>query len=191
MRILLCLILIIPISIFGQNDLKNAKQQLSQLKANGIIIRFDTRQKTIDALKEKGFEKQAMYAEKELEAEIREIKSAFENFYTYSPFYYSTSEKLAISTDVLTVTNKDGKEFELDINEKTYYVLNPHRVQSDGFKDFVRGFAVQNIKMENLEKPFPYYIPKHEGLFFLRRAYPELVEVLQEKFTELESKALR
>lgn len=191
MRILLCLILIIPISLLGQNDLKKAKQQLAQLKANGIIIRFDTRQKTIDALKEKGWDKQAMLTEKELESEVREIKNAFENFYAYSPFYYSTSENLAAKVDVITVKTKDGKELELNIKNKTYFVLNPHRVQSDGFKDFVRGFAVQDINMENLKKPFPYYIPKHEGLFFLKRSYPELVEVLEEKFLDLESKALR
>ena len=184
---LLAFLMLFP--LFSEAQTRSlAKQQLQELKENGIIIRFDTKEFVINGLENKGRLEEAQEVKIELAKLKSEIIESFKKYYTYSKVYICDSDELTNGKAVKTVRDLDSNLVSLDTDAKKYYVLNPHRVYFEAFGDYHHGFGIVDINLKNIPKPFPYYVMKREGLFFLRIPFSAMVLKLQRKFVKFESR---
>lgn len=173
---------------YDQESIDKAKEQLLKAKENGVVIRFDTKEPILDSLKANGLTE--LLNKKLLEKKDfqEEVILAFRENYVFGKVYYSNSEAIvnAKGERTMNVFDLDGGVVRIDPTKVLF--INPSQVFLEDLRSYYVGFAVQDFELNNLEKPFPYYVLKREGSLFGKLTYPDMVLKLQSNFSTLSSK---
>jgi hypothetical protein len=172
-------------------EVAQAKQRLETLKDGVLFIRLHSRTKQIEYLRDAGNPKAARrLIEKQYQHNMA-IAKAFKKNYNYSKYYFfynihSTEVKegqyqnVVLNESLLPVANF------IPPTENKRYILDSHNINIESMGTTQKGFEVMDGKFGKLERPFPYYVMKHEAT--LKLTYDDMVKKLQKKFLRFESK---
>lgn len=190
MRFILLLILVIAISGSGLTQSAGktkktrrdsvAKAQLITLQEGMLLVRLRSNLKKLKALENKGDSIGVRNEKRAIRLKQLEIVNAFKLNYDFSEVYFFQSHhsKEVKEGDFKGIILNDSLEV-VDVTPDKFFVLDPYRVEFGSMNTSQSGLSVMNSKFKQLEKPFPYYVRKRDGFFFLRRGHFEMVSVFQ------------
>ena len=155
---------------------------VKQLKTAEVLIRLKTNENSIYYMKAKGNNVAAEELRKKQLVKNREIVDAFKQMYDFSDvkFFYSTH----------TLNVKNGYYDGIFLNDSlvsdesiklrdtsNVYIIDVGHVYFPSFGNHMEGIVMMDNSFKPLPKPFPYFVRKRSGLFFLKRTYAEVVEL--------------
>ncbi len=200
--LIMMILLLAPVSLSAQ-DLSFTRnmtleqlmeEKIRKLKNGALLVRLQTKEQSIDALRKAGNEEQARQVEAKQIAYNKEVIAAFRKEFTFCPVYFFPSQYSdtlrsgavnsvvfvndslvpdpsirVLQTDFLTA------EFgTLDPDTVAYYEGKYYDYSGDGLdkqKSYYggadMGFAalrIMNSYFVQLKKPFPYYVKTYESL---------------------------
>ncbi len=168
------------------DKIKDAQNELKKIKSNGLVIAFPTNAPLIDNLRSRGFEEKAKIEEQKVLFYNLRLIEVFKA-YSYGPIYYTHTLDLenANQSDELIVNNLDGSKVTVNPNEVLF--LNPKKFTVKSQNSSYSGFGVHDKDFNYLNKPFPYFIFKRDGLILFQKTEEQMVQILQNKFLKLEN----
>jgi hypothetical protein len=187
-----------------------ARQQIMGLHDGVLLVRLQTRSKSLETIRERGMDKKADQIEAELKEENEEIMRAFEAEYDFSPVYFFNSEDSEAlrrgDYDEVTFFDFNRDSVDLDLGKTYFLTAEFGNVQADTGKvkgDYIYTKDETGVKQEKtytsapdpgfgaliimsdqfiqLADPFPSYVRTFETLFFLRRDPREVVRRMNDK----------
>jgi len=204
---LLILISIMPFLSIAQNEPSGRNMTLEQLmqekirvlKNGALLVRLQTKENSITALRKAGNETQAKQVEDKQMAYNKDIIAAFRSEFHFCPVYFFTSNysenlmagnvgEVVFVNDKLVpdpsikVTQPDFLTAEfgtLDADTAAYYESQYYEYGNKdiGKSDSYYGGAnmgfdalrIMNSRLVQLKKPFPYYVRTYESLPVARK----------------------
>lgn len=151
-------------SSIGQKSQEKAKVQLTELKDSFILVRLKTNDLKIEALQNRGRNREAQIAKNIQYQENRETILSFEQTFDFCPIYFFYSG----SSDEIRKGNLIGHVFDYELN-----LVDPALLQNENY------FTAEFSKTENLgidalvlmdnfllplKAPFPFFERKY--IFF-------------------------
>jgi len=193
------LILFFSITAFGQ-EVKHkkaykdsvAKVHIETVKNGVLLVRLRSNQKLLKALLAKGDTVGEHNKSREIKVKQLEIVNAFKLNYQFSKvlfFYSHHSKEVKAKNWNGTILNDELKPVKFD--GTPHLILDPYLVTLTGLDATQNGMSVFDANFKLLEKPFPYYIRKRDGIFFLRRDVFSMVSLLDKNFNWAEGKFLK
>jgi hypothetical protein len=167
-----------------QEKINGAQEDLKKIKNNGLVIVFPTNAPLIDQLRSRGLEDKAQVEEQKIVNYNLRLIDLFKN-YTYGPIYYTHTSDLesANQTTELLVSDLEGNRVAIDPNTVLY--LNPKKFHTNNTS--YSGFGIHDKNFNYLQRPFPYFIFKRDGLIIFQKSEKEMIEILQAKFLKLQN----
>ncbi len=188
MKYLVVFMLMFSLSAFGQGKAKieklkrdsAARVQLADLKEGALLVRLRSNLKKFKALEKRGDSTALLNARRNNRLKHLEIVNAFRVNYDFSEVYFFMSHH---STDIKNdslqgiVLNDSLEPIQVDFDK--FLVVDPYRVEFESMNTSQKGLSVMDENLKQLSKPFPYYVRKRDGIFFLRRDQFEMVQMFQ------------
>lgn len=190
-----------------------ARSQIKDLKDGVLLVRLQTRSKSLEMIRERGMDEKAAEIEAELKAENDEIIAAFQEEYDFSKVYFFNSEdsgELA-KGEYDKVNTFDYDEVEVNLNLNTVFFLTAEfsnvqpdtartrgdyrmvdtedgpelRSTSNGSTNFGFGaLIIMSDQFIQLADPFPSYTRTFDDIFFLRRQPAKVVGKMNGKLVD-------
>jgi len=168
-----------------------ARKWITELREGVLLVRLQTRSKSLERIRERGLEEKAEEIEAELKAENEAVVEAFREEYRFSPVYFFESQysKLLKDRDFDQVEFFDvnRKPVAPDLSKKPFFIAEFSRVEADTAHYETTpdpGFGALVIKSDQfvqLDRPFPFYVRTYETLPILRRKPKKVVRKMNEK----------
>ncbi len=161
-----------------------AEEAVVQMRSGYILVRLHTRKNAIEALLHMGNEEGANNVRLQQEKVNREIQQAFRQHFRFCEvrFFYSDDSRFIKNGEFRGHLLNDSLQRDTSIaidTAKPVFVVDIGDVYFPAFGSHMLGLVVMNDQFEPLEKPFPYFVRKRSGLFFLRRTNTDMVMILQ------------
>lgn len=183
------------LAIIGQSDCQVTVQEnidLNYLKNGALLVRLQTRNPSIAALKERGMEDKALILEQEQAAENKELIRAFKQEYRFSPVYFffntETDQLLDGNYGLITLVNDRLQADEtISFPEGNFLIAELSYLKYPG--ENRTGFHALILKdacLKQLKKPFPYFSRTFKSLGF--RKTDEVVRILETKLRKYEER---
>ena len=178
--------------LFGlqsQGQALTPSENVKTIKTQGLlVIVLHSNSILINKLNEKGFAKEAKNeAQIQLEKNKRVVK-AFKENYSFSHIAFchiKDLEKVVQEKRIEYLKSDINTPFrnEKIFNNSSLYFCDPENIFMEHVEQgtLYKGMSILDEDYINLNKPFPYFIRKHEGLFFMRRSEEEMVMILEKK----------
>ena len=169
-------------------QIMEAKQELSKIKNNGLVVTFNTKQPLIDHFRSAGEETKAQKIENEVKEYNQRITEYFKETYTYGPVYFTDVATLQSATESgkeLVVKNREGENVIVNPDEVLF--LNTKRVYLDTYHANLRGFGVHDKNFKFLKRPFPFFTKFGFWNRLMEKDERITITSMQEKFAKLES----
>lgn len=170
---------------YAQDD--SAEQHISNLKKGALLVSLKSKKNTIKAFEAKGLNERAEMLREEQTLKNKEIINAFNEKYDFSDVYYFYDfDSRAVKEGDLkgVMLNEELEKDDGIVPESgSYYIARVGNVYSETFQDDISGIVIMDRNMEQLEKPFPFYVKKRV-FFVVERTIPEMVEILNEKLSK-------
>jgi len=145
---------------FSKHTKQNAKENIKQLKEGALFIRLKTSELKINALKERGREKEAEEIRINQEKENKAIAGAFKHNYTFSKVYFFYSNH---STEV-----KEGRYrqhlMNADLQIDSSFAGNFLVGEFDESQNELKAFFIKDKNYVPLDNPFPFLIKLNKML---------------------------
>ena len=170
---------------------KVAYEQLDQLKNGALLVRLQTRELAITALRKVGRDSEANELVKSQMKINRDILKAFRLNFKFAPvyFFYSNFSAPVIGgeTDKVVFLNDSLQpDTSIKFTMKSFLTGEFAPVEKAGF-----GAALLlDNKLQQLKKPFPFYARTFETFALFRRTRAETVQKLNSKIEKFYTKRL-
>lgn len=162
----------------------HARERIMSLHDGVLLVRLQTRSKSIETIRERGMVEKADQMQAELKEKNEEIIHAFEKEYDFSRvFFFQIEDSKAITEgDYSEVAFFDFQRDTIDPDLGQTYFLTAEfgRVQSDATDSGFGALIIMNDQFVQLQDPFPSYTRTFETLFFLRRDAKMVVRKMNE-----------
>ncbi len=188
MRNIVLILLLLNFNAYSQNEITGKEQanliaskQIKELKNGVLLVRLMTSENKINLLLKNGKNKAANKLKNDQYEINLEIAQALIKNYNFSDiyFFYSSDSQKVKDGNLKGIIKDDSlKNIEVDLTNRNIFVLNSTDVFLESTQSSVIGFSILNAGMEQLKKPFPYYVRKREGSLLFKRTYSEMAEVL-------------
>lgn len=187
-----CLLILLSSSFsFSQNESKkiaiaSSKANIKKLKNGCLLVQLFKNENKLKALQKAGKDKEYEKLKNEVNEEHKGIMLSFYTVYDFSKvyFFYNTDATQIINGNYKGILfDKDFKPVDYSvIKYKNVFTLQVGDVFADAFKDDIQGIVVMDREMNQLQRPFPYYVKKYR---FPKKArtMPEMVELLNTNLT--------
>lgn len=182
---MICLLGSLPIA----SQELNTADHLLRLKEGVLLVKLYSRNKSVEALKERGYDDKAEILKKEQHFENIAIANAFEMYYKFTPkvyFFYSDDSRKIAEQDfegVLMGYNLE-KLNNVSVEDTAFYVAEFGHTEGKN----LRALVVRDNNLEYMKAPFPYFVRTFEGFLFFDRTYPKVVNLWNDKLLEEYSK---
>jgi len=165
---------------------EQAKAQINQLLEGALLVRLQTKNKSITALREKGNDKLADKIEAEQRKYNLEIASAFKTLFDFCPvyfFYSDDSQKIRERQFDQVVFLSESLLPDTEIKLTKDYFLTAEFGTIEGENAF-GALIIKDDQFKELERPFPYYVRTFESLPIVRRSVYKTVLMMNAKLHE-------
>lgn len=203
-------LLLISFSFYAQTIEERKEKSESDiilLKENALLVRLQSRQKTIELLEQKGLPKKAKYYKEKQETESKELARAFKNFdFCKVYFFYAHESELIQEGKLDSVTimdeNLNPVQFELDTffiaevgdlpknydldtiqPEESKKRFKKKKSYSGGTDMGIKCLYIRDQNFNILDKPFPFY-QRYHPLPLTNLTNEEVILKLNEKLKE-------
>ncbi len=170
---------------YGQEKKSDASQNIKMLKQGALFVRLKTSDLQINALKQKGREKEAEQIHRKQEMENKEIAEAFKNSFDFSKIYFF------YSTNSAEIKKGNYKYFLLntDLQKDTSFNGNDYLIGEfdESATTHIDAFIIKDKNFIQLDSPFPFLI-KCNGMLVTTRTKEEVVKQLNKQLFEFWSK---
>ncbi len=206
--------LFLSLQVIGQKQPSekqiNARENIKKLHDGFLLVRLQTRSKSLDMIRERGMEEKAAEIEADIKAKNEEIIQAFQDEYDFSPVYFFNSQDSKSFKegryDQMAIFNAEGKAVGLDLSKGNFLIAEFGNVQADTAKydgDYVYvkgdsgvqqektytsspdlGFGaliIMSYEFIQLNDPFPSYVRTFDSIFFLKRKPSKVVKKMNAK----------
>jgi hypothetical protein len=179
----------------AQGDCQVSVQEridLDYLKNGSLLVRLQTRNPSIAALKERGMEDQALLLEKEQARQNKELVEAFKTEYSFSSvyFFFNTDTDLLLEgkyDSITLVSDSLVADETISFPEGNFLVAELAYLKYPG--ESRTGFHALILKdpcLKQLDRPFPYFSRTFKSLGF--RKTDEVVRILEKKLRKYEQR---
>lgn len=149
-----------------KENTEQAREQITQLLEGALLVRLQTKNKSITALREKGNDKLADKIETDQKKHNMEIVSAFRTLFDFCPVYFFFSDDSQnIKKGKLDQVAFLSESLIPDTNihfSKTYFLTAEFGRTEQG-KSF-GALVIMDSRFSQLKRPFPYYVRTFESL---------------------------
>jgi hypothetical protein len=192
------IILFFSLTAFGQTVKRNkdfkdsvTKVHIGTVKNGTLLVRLRSNQKQLNALLKRGDTIGEYNRAREIRLKQLEIVNAFKVKYSFSKvlFFYSHHSDQVKAKNWKGIILNDSLE-AIKFDGAQYLILDPYIATLTGLNVTHNGMSVFDADFKLLEKPFPYYIRKRDGVFFLRRDVFAMVSLLDKNFNWAANKYL-
>ena len=180
--------LLVSVSCLSQGKAKKQKElndsiataQLTELKNGALLVRLRSYQKQLKVFEKRGDSVGLRNEKRKIRLKHLEIVNAFKVEYSFSKVYFfkSHNSSKVKAGELKNVVLNDSLE-PVDFSSSNYYIADPYRIEFAKMNSSQNGISLMDKKLKQLDKPFPYYVRKRDGVFFLRRDMFQMVTVLQ------------
>ncbi|NNC82931.1 MAG: hypothetical protein HKN79_05075 [Flavobacteriales bacterium] len=187
-----------------------AKDQIQKLKNGALLVRLPTKRPSIDAMREKGLNKQADALQSKVFAQNLDIVESFRSQFDFCPvyFFYSHDSKYVreLQLDSVLFLNDDLEEDEsIKVVEDDYFtaeftLLAPKQYKvknipdsqekNSNYRNEAKYYGGANMRFHaliikdeeftQLDNPFPYYT-RTLNSFFIKRKMADVVSIMNGK----------
>lgn len=191
-----------------------AQQQYEKLQKGALLVRLQTKNKAIQALRTRGQNESADKIAAQQKRENERIVAAFRQNFDFAPvfFFYSDDSKFLLENtpDQITFLNPDltPVDSSVSLEPKTFVVAEFGTVSAEPreyYENYRRDFkgktdsaaylnssemdfsalVLLNDDLQQLTDPFPYYVRLYKGLLFFERSYDKAVSILNRRLHEM------
>lgn len=177
------------VMVFGLNNLvaqdkdarkKRANESIVQLKSGALLVQLQSKQISIDAYIEKGYESiAAEIAQEQKAGNIRIMRAFNESFHFCKVYFFLLDQVDAVMEKQWDEVNFIDKNYEEDpsiILEESFYMIAVYSKTGESEKDkqyrSILSFDAITIRDEDfveMTKPFPYYLKLPEEIQKLKK----------------------
>lgn len=187
-RNLLVVLFIFQVSLsWGQkryivNESDSSFFHIKKLKKATVLIRLRTLENSYYYLQALGKKEAAERVLREQKKKNYEIVRAFEVMYKFTPYKFFYSNQTANIKngffDGVFLNEKLEEDESVKLSDTSnYYIVDVGDIYFPSFGSSMNGVAMLDKNFNILKKPFPYYVRKREGVFFLKRTYADVVRI--------------
>ena len=155
---------------------KRANESIVQLKTGALLVQLQSKQISIDAYIEKGYESIAEeIAQEQKEGNIRIIQAFKESFHFCEVYFFLSDQVAEVKEkrwDKVNFINADYKEDPGIILEESFYMVAVYSSTADTVYKSLLSFSAIIMKDDSfveLTKPFPYYLKMPENILSLKK----------------------
>lgn len=164
-----------------KEDLKKyANESIVRLKSGALLIQLQSKQNSIDAYIEKGYESIATEIRQEQkEGNIRIMKAFKESFHFCEVYFFLSDQIDAVRETQWEKVLFINEHYEKDpsiILEKSFYMIATYSKTGESKKDeqykSILGFSaiiIKDMDFVEMTKPFPYYLKMPEEIQKLKK----------------------
>ncbi len=164
-----------------------AKRSIRQLKEGVLLVRLQTSRNQIRALEKSGNTEWAAEIRTDQDSINQRIVRSFREDFDFCRvyfFYSHHSDSIRAKRFERVLMDDSLQPVTPSLKGRPIFTLSTGTIYFEAYRSSFKGLAVMDDQLQQLAPPFPYYVKKREGLFFLRRTYPKMIQVLEEQLQE-------